>query len=66
MPICVGFGISKPEHAERLKPVCDGMIVGSAIVKRIAAATTDGASAEDVMNDVAGFAKEMLSSINGV
>lgn len=65
LPICVGFGISKPEHTDRLKPYCDGMIVGSAIVKRIAAVTTDKASTDDVMNEVAGFAETMLASING-
>lgn len=36
LPLCVGFGISKPEH---IKAVCkagaDGAIVGSAIVKII-------------------------------
>ena len=38
-PVAVGFGISKPEH---VKKVCawgaDGAIVGSALVKRMAAA----------------------------
>ena len=64
LPICVGFGISSPEHADVLKPVCDGMIVGSAIVRRIAAATSDGAEPNKVMDDVGGFARTMLSAIN--
>jgi len=36
LPICVGFGISTPEHVKRLGPVADGLIVGSAIVRRVA------------------------------
>lgn len=36
-PICVGFGISRPAHLSALKGIADGAIVGSAIVKRIAA-----------------------------
>jgi tryptophan synthase alpha chain len=62
LPICIGFGISKPEHAETLKPVADGLIVGSAIVRRIAA-IEEGASRDEASNDVAAFCKEMLSAI---
>jgi tryptophan synthase alpha chain len=38
LPVCIGFGISQPEHVRRLAPVADGVIVGSAIVRRVAEA----------------------------
>lgn len=64
LPICVGFGISQPAHAEVLKPVADGMIVGSAIVRRIAV-IEEGTSKDDAARDVENFCHEMLSVISG-
>lgn len=34
-PVCVGFGVSNPRQVQELGEVCDGVIVGSAIVKKI-------------------------------
>ena len=39
-PVCVGFGISTPAQAARVAQTADGVIVGSALVQRIAAART--------------------------
>jgi tryptophan synthase alpha chain len=36
-PVCVGFGISRPEHVAAAAAASDGVIVGSALVKRLAA-----------------------------
>lgn len=34
-PICVGFGVSQPSHVKQIYKIADGVIVGSAIIKKI-------------------------------
>ena len=41
LPICIGFGVSQPEHVRMLAPVADGLIVGSAIVRHLKNAGSD-------------------------
>jgi tryptophan synthase alpha chain len=38
LPICIGFGIGSPEQVRELAGVADGLIVGSALVRRLAEA----------------------------
>lgn len=33
LPICVGFGIARPEQARRVAELADGVVVGSAVVR---------------------------------
>ncbi len=40
VPVCVGFGISTPEHAAEVGRLADGVVVGSALVERIESATS--------------------------
>ena len=54
-PIAVGFGISTPEHVNKVREWgADGVIIGSAFVKRISSS-----SEKDVVDNVGEFCKEM-------
>jgi tryptophan synthase alpha chain len=61
LPICIGFGISKPEHVKQLATVADGLIVGSAIVRRVAQAKTR--PREAVLKDVGDYVASLLSAL---
>lgn len=39
-PVCIGFGVSRPEQVRMLARIADGIIVGSAIVNLIAENST--------------------------
>jgi tryptophan synthase alpha chain len=41
VPVAVGFGVSRPEHARRLAPLADGIIVASALVDSLGPDGTD-------------------------
>jgi tryptophan synthase alpha chain len=62
LPICIGFGISRPEHVKLLAPVADGLIVGSAIVRRISEASEK--PREQVIRDVGEYAAELLAALS--
>jgi tryptophan synthase alpha chain len=61
LPISIGFGISRPEHVRMLAPVADGLIVGSAIVRRTAEAGTKPRL--EVLADIGDYVGQLLAAI---
>ncbi|MEZ6137797.1 MAG: tryptophan synthase subunit alpha [Pirellulaceae bacterium] len=60
LPICIGFGINRVEHVRLLAPVADGLIVGSAIVRRL----NESPDQETALKDVETFARELVAALN--
>jgi tryptophan synthase alpha chain len=61
LPICIGFGISQPEHIRSLAPMADGVIVGSAIVRRVTDAQTK--PREQVLREIGDFASSLMAAL---
>ncbi len=57
IPCAIGFGISNPEQAAKMAAIADGVIVGSAIVKKI------GEHGKDSAPVVGEFVKSMVEAI---
>lgn len=62
LPICVGFGISSPEHVKMLSQVADGLIVGSAVVRRVAKAVEK--PRQQVLDEVGDFIGDLVASMD--
>jgi tryptophan synthase alpha chain len=63
LPICIGFGISSPEQVHELAEVADGLIVGSALVRRLADATPR--PRVDLVKEVGDFIGSLADALNG-
>ncbi len=60
-PICVGFGISTPEHAAEVADAgADGVIIGSRIVKMIEDNLDDP---KEMKTQIAGFIQEVIKTL---
>ena len=56
-PICVGFGLSRPEQVREVAAVADGVIVGSALVQMIE-------ESPDALDRVGAFVRGLRSAID--
>lgn len=55
IPKAIGFGISNAEMAKEMKPYCDGVIIGSAIVKKV----DETENEEEIIKNVKAFIKDV-------
>ena len=53
-PLCVGFGISTPEQAQRVGSLADGIIIGSRILDIMASSDEPAAAAADFVREIRG------------
>jgi tryptophan synthase alpha chain len=60
LPMCVGFGISTPEHVRTLRDAADGVIVGSALVRKL----EQKRPIDDIVKDVGDLVQELSAALH--
>jgi tryptophan synthase alpha chain len=61
-PCCVGFGISEPKHVEALKGLADGVIVGTAFVRKMEHAKT---APSETLSSIVSLASALKKATSG-
>jgi tryptophan synthase alpha chain len=61
LPLCVGFGISKPEHVRMLREVADGVIVASALVRKLE--QFGSRSLEEVTEEIGALVQSLVEAL---
>ncbi|HEY1962662.1 MAG TPA: tryptophan synthase subunit alpha [Rhizomicrobium sp.] len=64
IPCAVGFGIKTAEQARAVAGFADAVVVGSAIVNRIADGVRASRSKEAIVNDAIGFCRTLADSVH--
>ncbi|MCM8770908.1 MAG: tryptophan synthase subunit alpha [Candidatus Omnitrophica bacterium] len=57
-PVCVGFGISRPQHLRQIYKIADGAIVGSAIVQKI----SENLGKRDLVRKIGKFVEDLINT----
>ncbi|MFV2048106.1 tryptophan synthase subunit alpha, partial [Metabacillus sp. YM-086] len=64
VPVAVGFGVSSREQVEQLAYMCDGVVVGSALVReieRLQPSLIDENTRRDAVEEFKNFARTFVS-----
>lgn len=62
-PVCVGFGVSNPQQAASVAAVADGVIVGSAIVRRLHQSFDAHESTEQTADRALAFIRSLCDAL---
>jgi tryptophan synthase alpha chain len=62
LPLCVGFGVSRPEHVRTLRDAADGVIVGSALVRKLEQAGARPLG--EVVGEIGGLARSLAEALH--
>ena len=64
LPVCVGFGVKTAEHARLIGASADGVVVGTALVNRVAGSLTpDGKASDGTVEAVASLVRELADGV---
>jgi len=63
LPIAVGFGVKTPAQVAQTAAVADAVVVGSALIERIAAGVADQSGAEKITADAHRFVGELARGL---
>lgn len=64
IPCAVGFGITTPEQAREVAGFADAVVVGSAIVSRIARCANEGQAKAALVEDAIAFCRTLADSVH--
>jgi tryptophan synthase alpha chain len=62
LPLCVGFGVSRPEHVRMLRELADGVIVASAFVRHLEKAGSQ--SLDAIANSIGALTQSLTDALN--
>jgi tryptophan synthase alpha chain len=65
LPVAVGFGIRTPEQAAAIAGFADAVVVGSAIVGRMAECAAAGTARDGLVKDALKFCASLADSVHG-
>ncbi|MEM6300550.1 MAG: tryptophan synthase subunit alpha [Pseudomonadota bacterium] len=64
LPVCVGFGIKDGASAAAIADFADGVVVGSALVQKLADVAASGGEDADILNAAGELVKEIRESVD--